>query len=269
MKSIPLLRRLILRPIPVFLFAAVLPAFSPSRAEAGDMAISAQDRDVSAHVDSASGAYRIAAEHPAWTFGGSLDVPLQHAVNSKGRDELGEYRQIAFEWDSGAAPMSGWIRIYDGKALALFSQTCGSASKMPPAAFPSFTSIPGALHVFSYEQNTFSPPSFSASRASTPWLLFDDEANACIISPATHFMVASMLGDGRKEVASGFNPALRNLPAGFTQQTLVAFGRGINRTWEAWGAALLGLQHAKRPANDADDVLKYLGYWTDKLIACT
>jgi hypothetical protein len=64
-------------------------------------------------------------------------------------------------------------------------------------------------------------------------------------------------------VASGFNPNLRNLPAGFKQQTLVAFGRGINKTWDLWGRALLDLQGAKRPADDADAVLKYLGYWTD------
>ena len=54
-------------------------------------------------------------------------------------------------------------------------------------------------------------------------------------------MVASMIGDGRKEVASGFNPNLRNLPAGFTQQTIVAFGKGINKTWDLWGRALIGL----------------------------
>ena len=52
-------------------------------------------------------------------------------------------------------------------------------------------------------------------------------------------------------------------PAGFTQQSLVAFGRGINRTWDVWGGALRDLGHAKRPGNDADAVLKYLGYWTD------
>ena len=76
-------------------------------------------------------------------------------------------------------------------------------------------------------------------------------------------MVASMMGDGRTEVASGFNPQLRNLPAGFHPANLVAFGQGINRTWDLWGRALLDLHHAKRPANDADTVLKYLGYWTD------
>jgi len=76
-------------------------------------------------------------------------------------------------------------------------------------------------------------------------------------------MVARMTGDGQKEIASVFNPHLRDLPAGFTQQTLVVFGKGINKTWDLWGHSLLKLNGSRRPANDADTVLKYLGYWTD------
>jgi len=227
------------------------------------LALGGSEGGLSAEVDANRGDYRIASENPAWTFGGSLGVALKNVATSSGRDEVGDYRQVAFEWQAGAVPMNGWIRIYDGKPLALFSQTCGVAAEMPPAAFPAFTRLPAALHVFSYGHRNFSPPDFAAGETSTPWLLFDDKANAFVISPAAHFMVASMIGDGRTEVASGFNPKLRDLPAGFTQPTLVAFGRGINRTWDAWGGALLDLLHAKRPSNDADTVLKYLGYWTD------
>jgi hypothetical protein len=64
-------------------------------------------------------------------------------------------------------------------------------------------------------------------------------------------------------VTSGFNPSLRNLPAGFRQETVVAFGAGINKTWESWGRTLVALGGATRPAYDADATLKYLGYWTD------
>jgi len=218
---------------------------------------------LSAQVDAQRGDYRIVSEKPAWTFQGSIGVALKNAATSRGHDEVGDYRQVAFEWEAGTMPMSGWIRVYDGKPLALFSQTCGVAAGLPPAAFPAFTKLPPALHVFSYGHSNFSPPDFAAGDTSTPWLLFDDNANAFVISPASHFMVASMIGDGRTEVASGFNPQLRDLPAGFTQQTLVTFGQGINRTWDTWSGALLDLLHANRPSNDADTVLKYLGYWTD------
>ena len=221
------------------------------------------DPGLDVKLDAKQGGYRVISLNPAWTFGGTLAAPLQHVKTGRGHDDLGDYQQTAFEWRDGQLPMSGWIRIYDGQPLALFSQTCGKASELPPAAFPNFTTLPDKLHVFSYGLHEFAPPHFSGENISTPWLLFDDDANAFLISPASHFMVASMIGDGQKQVASGFNPDLRNVPAGFTQQTLVAFGKGINKTWDAWGKALVDLGGAKRPANDADDTLKYLGYWTD------
>ncbi|MGH7981117.1 MAG: hypothetical protein ACREE6_17205, partial [Limisphaerales bacterium] len=114
-----------------------------------------------------------------------------------------------------------------------------------------------------YQEVTFAPPQFAANDCSTPWLLFDDADDAMVISPASHFMVASMIGDGRAEIASGWNGALRDLPAGLSQRTILAFGRGINRAWDLWGKSLLKLQSLQRPGNEADTVLKYLGYWTD------
>ena len=214
-------------------------------------------------VNPNTGAYQISSQTPSWSFSGSLGTPLQNATTTRGHDDLGDYQQISFNWQASQIPMSGSIRIYHGRSVALFSQTCGAVSAMPPAAFPAFTTVPKSLHVFSYDNINFAPPKFTADNTSTPWLLFDDRDNAVVISPASHFMVASMVGDGRKTVASGFNPDLRNLPTGFTQQTLVAFGNGINRTWDLWGHSLLSLEHAQRPVENADTVSKYLGYWTD------
>ncbi len=245
------------------LLAAALLAL-PFKSGGGETAdVSAPGSGLSAQVRTDGGDYRITAKAPAWSFSGSLGVPLNHVTTSHGHDGIGSYQQIAFEWRNGRQPMSGQIRLYEEKAAALFSQTCGEATEMPPPAFPAFTRLPESLHIFSYGHHEFAPPHFSPVEISTPWLLFDDQANAFVISPASHFMVASMTGDGRNNVASGFNPDLRNLPAGFTQQTLVAFGQGINTTWDLWGRAMLDLHGAKRPANDADPVLKYLGYWTD------
>ena len=243
-----------------FAAALLILVFQSSQAASS---IAAPGSGLSVELNDATGDYQIISKEPAWTFGGSLDVPLKHVTTSRGHDNVGDFQQTAFEWRAGEMPMSGQIRIYNEKALALFSQTCGAASETPPGNFPAFTKMPGSLHVFSYGHSNFAPPTFAASEISTPWLLFDDDANAMVISPASHFMVASMFGDGEKTVASGMNPQLRNLPAGFTQQTLVAFGKGINHTWDIWGRGLLDLQHAKRPSYDADTMLKYLGYWTD------
>jgi len=218
---------------------------------------------LSLQINERTGAYELSNAQPQWKFGGSLNARLKNVSTTRGQDALGSYHQVSFEWQAEKNPMNGSIRLYDGAKVALFSETSKTASEMPPAAFPAFNKLPGDLHVFSYGQKTFSPPEFDAANASTPWLFFDDDANAAIISPANHFMVASMEGDGHTNAAVGFNPKLHNLPAGFTQQTLVAFNNGINRTWNTWGRALVVLGGARRPANDADDTLKYLGYWTD------
>jgi hypothetical protein len=246
----------------VFAFAAGL-ILAGSRGEASTTRVSTTDGGLAARVNSDSGDYQIRSQNPPWKFGGSLAVPLKNVTRGSGHDDLGDYQQISLDWQAEQMPMSGWIRIYNGKPVALFSQTCKAASEMPPAAFPAFTKLPKVLHVFSYDNVNFAPPDFGASDTSTPWLLFDNNDNAAVISPASHFMVASMIGDGKQEVASGFNSNLRNLPVGFTQQTLITFGNGINHTWDVWGHALLSLEHARRPADDADTVLKYLGYWTD------
>jgi hypothetical protein len=209
------------------------------------------------------GSYRIICADPGWAFSGNLPSTSDPATQTKGHDAIGAYRQVNFEWQDGGLPVSGSIRVYEEKPLVLFSDTCGPARKTAPAPFPDFSGLPARLHVFSYRQEVFAPPSFTANECSTPWLLFDDEANAAVISPAAHFMVASMFGDGHRRVASGFNPNLCNLPQGFSQPTILAFGKGINRTWNLWGQSLNELRGAKRPAQDADTLLKYFSYWTD------
>jgi hypothetical protein len=246
----------------IFALVATL-TLAASRSEASTIYTPATDGGLAARVNSATGEYQIRSQNPPWKFGGSLARPLKNIKTTSGHDDLGDYRQISFDWQAGQTPMSGSIRMYNSKPVALFSQTCDTASEMPPTAFPAFTKLPKALHVFSYDNFNFAPPDFGASETSTPWLLFDNKDNAVVISPASHFMVASMMGDGTNNVASGFNSNLRNLPAGFTQQTLVTFGNGINHTWDTWGHALLSLEHAQRPTDEADTVLKYLGYWTD------
>jgi hypothetical protein len=245
------------------LAVAILLALGLTVREAAALSLTAPGSGLSVRLEPANGLYEIASSNLDWTFAGNVPAPLAKVAVSCGSDGVGAYQQVSFEWQADELPMTGRIRLYDEPALALFSQTCETAAGTPPAVFPDFTKLPADLHVFSYGLQPFAPPQFTGSDTCTPWLLFDDRANAFIISPASHFMVASMLGDGRQQVASGFNPRLRNLPAGFTQETLVAFGKGINQTWDLWGRSLLELEQAKRPSNDADAVLKYLGYWTD------
>lgn len=250
--------------IPLALAMSMAAGIRTAAADTAKISASYGDRSpLTIRVDGSSGAYSIREKHPSWTFNGAIGQPLANLKTANGADGVGTYGEISFSWTDGTAPMRGSIRLYDKTPAAIFSETCDSAAETPPSPFPCFTGMPDKLHVFSYQEKTFAPPRFGASDCSTPWLLFDDADDAMVISPASHFMVAAMSGDGRTNISSGLNAALRHIPAGFSQQTLLTFGHGINRTWDLWGKSLLALQGLQRPDNEADTVLKYLGYWTD------
>jgi hypothetical protein len=245
----------------LFLVVAGFGLFLPAASFAQSVQIKST-AGITARLDETSGHYEIVSRQPDWTFAGELGQPATNAVINSGIDRIGTYQEIHFQWQAGI-PVSGSIRVYDSRAVSLLTLTCARAADKLPVMFPRFTSFPAGLHHFSFEEKVFAPPVFKLETNGTPWLLFDDRANAALISPADNFMIASMYGDGVHEIADGLNAGVHNLPAAFSYSTLIAFGSGINATWNEWGAALLALQGKVRPANDADIGLRYLGYWTD------
>ena len=215
------------------------------------------------NIDDETGGYSVIRSTPAQTWSGTTGAPLHRVMQGEGTDSLGKFQSIEFDWKTDTE-LSGSIHLYSDRPLVVFEWSSESALSKPPADFPNFTKIPGDLHIFSYANRTFSTPRFNAEQdGGTPFVFFDDKAETTIISPAANFMTASLHGDGKSSVSSGFVPALANLPAGFKHSTLIAFDQGINKTFETWGDGLVGLLDVKRPADDADTGLKYLGYWTD------
>jgi hypothetical protein len=217
---------------------------------------------VTAELDAATGHYTVGVTKPRWNFAGDLGGPAEGVTVGRGSDQLGTFQEISFQW-MPARPLSGTIRLYDAQPAVLFTLVCKKAEARLRALLPRFTSFPRGLHRFSYQDQAFSPPSFTLEKNGTPWLLFDDQANGVVISPAANFMCACMIGDGEHEIACGLNDGVTALPAGFTHRTLMAFANGINAAWDGWGTALTKLGGRTRPANDADLGLRCLGYWTD------
>jgi hypothetical protein len=216
-----------------------------------------------ATIDQKSGRYEIRSQELNWTFSGRLGDSASDVSVKNGRDRLGAYRELSFSWRH-EAPLNGSIRTYINRAVVLF----GIASKEPlsdagAVRFPRFTEFPNNLHHFSYKNDVFAPRSFTLEETGTPWLLFDDQTRTVVLSPAANYMIARMRGDGNAEIASGLNEGVAGLPADFAHKTLLAFGVGVNATWDSWGNALTELQGKTRPPNDADIGLRYLGYWTD------
>jgi hypothetical protein len=209
------------------------------------------------------GSYLISAKATGWSLRGDLPSPAQDITLARAEDAVGDYQQISLKFTDSSRPMSGFIRLYDGKDLLLFSQTLVQPSVEPPSPFPNFSAFPQHLFHFSYLDTKFSPPRFDLERNAGPWLLFDQKYDSIILSPASHFLVTCMAGDGKTQLASGFNPKLRNLSAGFTQSSVLVLTQGINHALDLWGQALTNWEGKIRRPNDADILLKYLGYWTD------
>ncbi len=227
------------------------------------LTVSSPKTGISVSLNGKTGKYKIAARVPAWSFAGNLGTAAQSVRTIRGSDRNGPYQEITFAWHSGTLPLRGAIRLYQNRRLLLFRYTYLKPASPPSLAFPSFTAIPGHLDHFSYRNTAFAPPQFELGQYGTPWLFFDNKANAMVISPASHFIIAAMQGDGEHLIASGLDKELSSVPAGFTQQTLMAVAPGIRHTWQIWGAGLLGLEGKVRPGNESDVTLKYYGYWTD------
>ena len=214
---------------------------------------------VAVWLDEGSGVYAISYKPTNWTFAGQTKQSSVTATTNKGSDSIGSYTEIS--WGDGPS-LTDSIRLYDARPVVLMTMADSAATEKWPANFPDFTIFP-KLHHFSFFETHFAPPKFDLEKNGTPWLLFDDSANAALISPADHFLIASMNGDGVHEIGSGLNPQVHDLPANFSHGTLIAFGGGIHTTWQTWSAAFLALQGVARPNNEVDTGLRYLGYWTD------
>jgi hypothetical protein len=127
--------------------------------------------------------------------------------------------------------------------------------------FPTIRALPRVPYHLSYD-GAFFPYSFAKLGADAPWIFFDGDRNTFVLSAASHFVLARTRRAG-DEVECGIDPAIRELPRGYEQRTILWFGRGIAATLEAWGSGLTTLSGKPRVASDDGPDLALLGYWTD------
>lgn len=213
-----------------------------------------------------NGRYDIAVSNPAWTFGGNIGRPLTNIAVTTGTDNVGDYDETSFDYSVGASAADdssrhAGIRAYHIKPVVLFTlQYLNEASNTEP--FPVLQTYPQDLFHLTY-RGIFGHYDFSQFGTDSSWTFFDASANTFILSPASDFMIAKTAFGPSQEIFSGIDGRIASLPQGFTHQTLLTVGNGINSTFEIWGRAMTDLQGKVRPASDADVSLAYLGYWTD------
>lgn len=208
---------------------------------------------------SKTGAFWIASQSADQRVTGQLPSASNGVRVRTGADALGPYREMVAGYGNGRTAV---FRLYRQRpAVLLLDQHRGADRNVKP--FPAFHVQPEGLLRASYRLEAFSPIDFGKLDSQGPWLFFDHNRNAMILSPADNFLVSDLSQAGDGEMQSGIDSQIETLPAGFAHGTFVVFGSGINRTLASWGKDLQVL-HGKHPvSNDAGVLLKKFGYWTD------
>jgi hypothetical protein len=252
---------LTVRSMAAFALSLLAAAACGMPAAAAVVRVLARETGIAVSVDG-NGTFEVAARSPAWRFAGSIGSPLADPVARGGKDRAGEYREVEFKYRAaeGAARL-GAIRVYRHRPVVVFKRVFLTAGKTSET-FPSLSSYPRDLHHLTYT-STFGGFSFERFGTDGPWLFFDDQANTFIFSPASHYMNAALSFGPQRALVSGIATDGEDIPQGFVTTSALVVAPGVNRAFEIWGSFLTDLAGKKRPANDADVSLKYLGYWTD------
>ena len=216
------------------------------------------DAGLRVHVTSA-GYYEVSAPEYGWTFAGDLGRAAANVNISDGSDAVGNWHEITFEYDP---VRTSAIRLYDERPVVLFSTTYGQDSDNNDP-FPRFSTFPQGLSKFSYGGLWSYSFGVLNSGSGSPWLLFDGQSNALLLSAASNFMTAAKRVASDGAIEARIDTRIAALPAGFTHRALLVLGHGINRVFDTWGLTLTDLAGKKRPANDAIALLEKLSYWTD------
>ncbi|TDD80331.1 carbohydrate-binding protein [Actinomadura darangshiensis] len=211
----------------------------------------------------ADGGYTIDTSGPRYHFAGSVGVPVDDIKKAKGRDGVGTYHETGFDYSVGGVARTSAIRSYDRQRVVLFSTTYRKAAANAHP-FPAFSARPALPHTETFS-GCFANRQFDTSGDAglSPYLAFGASGGGYLLSPASNFTTAVTKKDADGALTSGISSKIGNLPAGFTQRTVLAFGSGVNDVYDTWGHALTGLSGKHRPSQDATNTLAKLGYWTD------
>lgn len=220
---------------------------------------------ITATVNS-NGSYTISTTQPAsWTFNGTIGHTVTSQSNTSGSDVIGAYQEVDFNYTDSVS-RSGSIRVYQNTPVVLFSSTTHASAANSSSAGTPFPSIstPGLSYRESFQDAAWSPYQFGGTPAhDSPELGFDSSGHSYIVSAADNFGTTNLSRSSGGTVTAGIVSSVGTLPSGFTHRTLLALGSGVNTTYSTWGSALMALGGKQPIANDANNTLNKLGYWTD------
>ncbi|MBW8863717.1 MAG: hypothetical protein JF609_02120 [Verrucomicrobia bacterium] len=212
-------------------------------------------------VVGSNGIYSVNFISPAWIFAGNLVQGLTSRAVNHGADNIGAYSEITFNY-TNAVGHAASIRLYNDSPVVLLTDTTLQVGPND-LVFPQWVNYPATRSHLAFGSDAFGQFSFTSFYSDSPWIFFNTNNDAFIVSAATNYMVASTVLNGAGSISCGINSAITQLPAGFTHLAILVAQNGINQSYATWGRALVALGGKVSPANDAATELNKLGYWTD------
>ncbi len=207
--------------------------------------------------------------------------------SGSGSDTTGAFASITQEWTAGDASFSTSARVYD--STVVFSQVFesgvtasqsgdvdGVLSYFPSFRVGNFTSsrlgymqyngdmVGSGYHLGEWDDK--SSGIGSGIKGTGPLVVFtEDLSTSIVMSPFSHFMAANQaFSEDDRTVSYGVMGNVSSVPAGYTLETIIQVGSGVQSVMMDWGDALLSRSGKGRDdAWTRDFALQYLGYSTD------
>ncbi|HME54002.1 MAG TPA: hypothetical protein VKM55_17380 [Candidatus Lokiarchaeia archaeon] len=191
-----------------------------------------------------------------------------------GTSELGQVTETTIEYTLGDTGKQVIGKIYQGvnepfiqfKLVLPWENGNAGTGKFsnPQIEFPWFVNENDNAHVLTWANVKFAPPRTDFNFASAPVILYDDELNAFAFSTLDHFLVSGIKRYKKQRAMScGLAGSVEKTPEGFTLESMVFFGKGINAVVEAWGALFRKRHGAKIRDPYNNPITSTLGYNTD------
>lgn len=232
------------------------------------------------------------------TVGGALhstsDGSLKSAgasTTTKGSDALGPFSLTTTKWTAGSTPFETSEKVYGGGEVVVFAQTFpagasgtalpgGGGGEAISSCYPSidpepadrkprgFVSFQGRFMEGSkggeWTTGGRGGPGPGTGGAGGPFVVFGQPmTDSMVFSAASNFMtntVGSSPVKGDNSFCLGLNAPVESVPAGYTLESIVHLGQGVNRAVKSFGTTLLKKFGTVRQ----DDYTRHwLGFSTD------
>nr|MDO8110843.1 hypothetical protein [Candidatus Sigynarchaeota archaeon] len=191
--------------------------------------------------------------------------------------ELGKILETTIEWTLGDSEKIVIGKIMQGvidpfihfKLILPWEQDSGAQGfNTPKIEYPWFVNDSANEHVLCWANKKFAPPRKDFNFAAAPVVMYDDELNAFMISTLDHFFVTGIKKHKQQGAMScGLAGTVEKTPAGFSLESIICFGKGINKIIEDWGV-LFRRRHAATGGGKIRDpysnpITASVGYNTD------